>query len=81
MPIRGLKLNPDSLVLKKLESKPLVFYTIDSISSIDYLCANDKNVITGLQSVFESKKTNAPSELGSIIGNYLTGKPIPQLPE
>ena len=57
------------------------FYTIDSISSIDYLCANDKNVITGLQSVFESKKTNAPSELGSIIGNYLTGKPIPQLPE
>ena len=50
-------------------------------SSIDYLCANDKNVITGSQSVFESKRTNAPSELGSIVGNYLTGKPIPQLPE
>ena len=57
------------------------FYTPDSISSIDYLCANDKNVITGSQSVFESKRTNAPSELGSIVGNYLTGKPIPQLPE
>tara|TARA_Y100000768_G_scaffold342344_1_gene287358 strand:- start:1 stop:987 length:987 start_codon:yes stop_codon:yes gene_type:complete len=57
------------------------FYTPDSINSIDYLCANDKNVITGSQSVFESKRTNAPSELGSIVGNYLTGKPIPQLPE
>ena len=33
LPIRGLKLNPDSLVLKKFESKPLVFYTIDSILS------------------------------------------------
>ena len=57
------------------------FYTDDSVNSLDYLCANDKNVITGSQPIFESKRTNAPSELGAIIGNYLTGKPIPQLPE
>ena len=31
MPIRGLKLNPNSLVLKKLKNKPLVFFTIESI--------------------------------------------------
>ena len=31
LPIRGLKLNPNSLVLKKLKNKPLVFFTIESI--------------------------------------------------
>ena len=31
LPIRGLQLNPNSLVLKKLKNKPLVFLTIDSI--------------------------------------------------
>ena len=31
LPIRGLQLNPNSLVLKKLKNKPLVFFTIDSI--------------------------------------------------
>ena len=31
LPIRGLELNPNSLVLKKFKNKPLVFYTIDSI--------------------------------------------------
>jgi len=29
--IRGLKLNPHSLVLKKFKKKPLVFYTIDNV--------------------------------------------------
>ena len=33
LPIRGLKLSPDSMVLRKLNKKPLVFYTIDSILS------------------------------------------------
>ena len=33
LPIRGLKLSPDSMVLTKLNKKPLVFYTIDSILS------------------------------------------------
>ena len=59
----------------------LDFYVDDLVHSIDYLCANDKNVITGLQPVWDSRKANAPSEIGSIIGNYLTGKPIPQLPK
>ena len=31
LPIRGLKLDPNSLVLKKLKNKPLVFFTIESI--------------------------------------------------
>ncbi len=31
LPIRGLELNPNSLVLKKLKKKPLVFFTIESI--------------------------------------------------
>ena len=31
LPIRGLDLNPNSLVLKKLIKKPLVFFTINSI--------------------------------------------------
>lgn len=31
LPIRGLKLNPKSLVIKKIHKKPLVFHTIDSI--------------------------------------------------
>ncbi|MFL2665419.1 MAG: hypothetical protein ACJ0G8_05640 [Dehalococcoidia bacterium] len=59
----------------------LDFYLDDLVHSIDYLCPNDKNVITGLQPVWESRKANAPLEIGSIIGNYLTGKPIPQLPK
>ena len=33
LPIRGLKLSPDSMVLRKLNKKPLVFYSIDSILS------------------------------------------------
>jgi glycosyltransferase involved in cell wall biosynthesis len=31
LPIRGLELNPNSLVLKKLKRQPLVFFTINSI--------------------------------------------------
>ena len=31
LPIRGLKLDPNSLVLRKLKNKPLVFFTIEAI--------------------------------------------------
>ena len=43
LPLRGLELNPNSLVLKKLNKKPLVFYTIDSILKSKLI---DKLVIT-----------------------------------
>ena len=31
LPIRGLKINPYSMVLRKIKKKPLVFYTIDNL--------------------------------------------------
>ena len=43
LPVRGLKLNPSSLVLKKLNKKPLVFYTIDSILNSKFI---NKLIIT-----------------------------------
>tara|TARA_B100001057_G_scaffold498341_1_gene605035 strand:+ start:1250 stop:2614 length:1365 start_codon:yes stop_codon:yes gene_type:complete len=41
--VRGLKLNPGSLVLKKLRKKPLIFYTIESILNSKFV---NKLVIT-----------------------------------
>tara|TARA_B100000989_G_C19450436_1_gene431499 strand:- start:188 stop:1075 length:888 start_codon:yes stop_codon:yes gene_type:complete len=41
--VRGLKLNPGSLVLKKLRQKPLIFYTIESILNSKFV---NKLVIT-----------------------------------
>ena len=43
LPVRGLKLNPNSLVLKKIKNKPLIFYTIDSILNSKLI---DKLIIT-----------------------------------
>ena len=43
LPVRGLKLNPNSIVLKKLNKKPLIFYTIDSILNSKLI---DKLIIT-----------------------------------
>ncbi len=43
LPIRGLKLNPNSLVLKRLKNKPLVFFTIESILASKLI---DKLVVT-----------------------------------
>ena len=73
LPVRGLKLNSNSLVLKKLNKKPLVFYTIDSILNSKLI---DKLIITSpdskLLSIIKKKYKNKiilvkrPENLGFI---------------
>ena len=59
----------------------LDFYTSGGVQPIEYLCAEDKNVVTGSQEFWEGMAGRAPIQIGEIIGPYLTGKPIPKLPE
>lgn len=59
----------------------LDFHTHGGVQSIEYLCAEDKNVVMGSQKFWDNMAGRAPIQIGEIIGPYLTGKPIPKLPE
>ena len=59
----------------------LDFHTPGGVQLIEYLCAEDKNVVMGSQEFWDSMAGRAPVQIGEIIGPYLTGKPIPKLPE
>ena len=60
LPIRGLKINPGSYVLKKLKGKPLVLWIIDSlikaknISKI-VITSPDENILSYLKKKYKSK--------------------------
>ena len=60
LPIRGLKINPGSYVLKKLKGKPLVLWIIDSlieaknISKI-IVTSPDKNILSFLKRKYKNK--------------------------
>ncbi len=60
LPIRGLKINPGSYVLKKLKGKPLVLWVIDSlikaknISKI-VVTSPDKNILSFLKKKYKNK--------------------------
>ena len=41
MPIRGLKINPNSLVFEKIKKVPLVFYTINNLIN----CKDIKKIV------------------------------------
>lgn len=49
MPVRGLKINPDSLIFKKINNKPLVFHTIDNALKVNLI---SKLIITSPDSNF-----------------------------
>ena len=73
LPIRGLKLSPDSMVLTKLNKKPLVFYTIDSILSSKLISkliitSPDSKLLNFIKKKYKEKVLvfNRPENLGFI---------------
>ncbi len=73
LPIRGLKLNPNSLVLKRLKNKPLVFFTIESILAsklIDKLAVTspDNQLLNIIKKKYKKKiiTIKRPEEFGLI---------------
>ena len=73
LPIRGLKLSPDSMVLTKLNKKPLVFYTIDSILSSKLISkliitSPDSKLLNFIKKKYKGKVLvfNRPENLGFI---------------
>ena len=73
LPIRGLKLSPDSMVLRKLNKKPLVFYTIDSILSSKLISkliitSPDSKLLNFIKKKYKEKVLviNRPENLGFI---------------
>lgn len=60
LPIRGLKINPGSYVLKKLKGKPLVLWIIDSLIKANNISkivvtSPDKNILSFLKKKYKSK--------------------------
>lgn len=53
----------------------------NQIDQLEFICSENKDALFGNQKFWNQMQAKAPKELGKIIGSYLTGQPIPSLPE
>tara|TARA_Y100001936_G_scaffold251186_1_gene306224 strand:+ start:35833 stop:36714 length:882 start_codon:yes stop_codon:yes gene_type:complete len=53
----------------------------NQIDQLEFICSENKYALFGNQKFWNQMQAKAPKELGKIIGSYLTGQPIPSLPE
>ncbi len=73
------------LILSNMESCRslfmLEFHKGNQKDQIEFICPENKDALFGNQKFWSEMKAIAPKELGKIVGAYLTGQPIPTLPE
>jgi len=53
----------------------------NQIDQLEFICSENKDALFGNQKFWNQMQAKAPKELGKVIGSYLTGQPIPSLPE
>ena len=80
-----IKILKTDLILSELESCRSLFMIEFSrqnqIDQLEFICSENKYALFGNQKFWNQMQAKAPKELGKIIGSYLTGQPIPSLPE
>ena len=57
------------------------FHRGNLVDQLEFICPENKDALFGNQKFWNQMWASAPKELGKIIGSYLTGQPIPTLPE
>ena len=59
----------------------LEFQKNNTKETLEFICAENKTILFGSQNFWNKKQATAPNEIGEVIGSYLTGQPIPTIPE